>query len=124
MMRGSRRVTRGGVRSERGMLLLETWASALIAGPLATGVTLSREDRQATVDQLSVLACIGLQRDRLQVRFDDFERLRRLRPPPPIIPEVERRLKELSRGFDIRLAATWGMRLGLVEARGNGVRFP
>src|SRR5258708_24783545 len=60
----------------------------------------------------------------LQVRFDDFERLRRLRPPPPIIPEVERRLKELSRGFDIRLAATWGMRLGLAEARGNGVRFP
>jgi len=116
--------TRGVDRSELRLRLLETWTQALIDGHFATGVPLSREDRQATVDQLSVLACIGLQRDRLQVRFDDFERLRRLRPPPPIIPEVERRLKELSRGFDIRLAATWGMRLGLVEARGNGVRFP
>src|SRR5260221_10021208 len=116
--------TRGVDRSELRLRLLETWTQALIDGHFATGVPLSREDRQASVDQLSLLACIGLPGHWLQVRFDDFERLRRLRPPPSIIPEVERRLKELSRGFDIRLAATWGMRLGLVEARGNGVRFP
>ena len=39
--------------------------------------------------------------------------------------EVERALGELlKRRCDIRLAATWGTQLGLVEAHGNGVRFP
>jgi hypothetical protein len=116
--------TRGVDRAELRLRLLETWTQGLIDGHFATGVPLSRDDRQATVDQLSVLACLGLQRDRLQVTFDDFEIVRKLQPPPRIITEVQRRLKEVSRGFDIRLAATWGMRLGLVEARGSGVRFP
>jgi NACHT domain len=123
--RGSRRLdTRSVDRAELRLRLLETWTQALIDGHFATGVPLSREDRQATVDQLSVLACLGLQRDRLQVEFDDFETLRRLPSPPPVITEIHRRLTEVRHGFDIRLAATWGMRLGLVEVRGNGVRFP
>ena len=123
--RSSRRLdTRGVDRAELRLRLLETWTQALIDGHFATGVPLSREDRQAAVDQLSVLACIGLQRDRLQVKFDDFETLRRRDSPPPVITEVERRLAALRHRFDIRLAATWGMRLGLVEVRGNGVRFP
>ena len=116
--------TRGVDRAELRLRLLRTWMQALIDGHFATGVPLSREDRKATVEQLSVLACIGLQRDRLQVRFDDFETLRKLDPPPGIIVEVERALGKLKRRFDIRLAATWGTQLGLVEAHGNGVRFP
>ena len=67
--------TRGVDRAELRQRLLETWTQALIDGHFATGVPLSREDRQATVDQLSALACVGLQRDRLQVKFDDFEEL-------------------------------------------------
>jgi hypothetical protein len=116
--------TRGVDRAELRQRLLETWTQALIDGHFATGVPLSREDRQATVDQLSALACIGLQRDRLQVKFDDFEALRKRASPPPLIEVVEDRLKAVRHRFDIRLAATWGMRLGLVEMRGNGVRFP
>jgi len=116
--------TRSVDRAELRLRLLETWLEALIDGHFATGVPLSRDDRQATVEQLSVLACIGLRRDRLQVRFDDFEILRKRSSPPVIITEVERRLAGLGRRFDIRLAATWGTQLGLVEARGNGVRFP
>jgi hypothetical protein len=116
--------TRNVDRAELRLRLLKTWMEALVDGHLATGVPLSREDRKATVEQLSVLACIGLQRDRLQVRFDDFETLRKLDPPPRIIVEVERALGELKRRCDIRLAATWGTQLGLVEAYGNGVRFP
>jgi hypothetical protein len=121
---GRRLDTRGVDRAELRLRLLETWTQALVDGHFATGVPLSREDREATVHQLSVLACLGLQRDRLQVRFDDFEALRRREPTPPIIAEVADRLDELRHDFDIRLAATWGMRLGLVETRGNGVRFP
>jgi NACHT domain len=116
--------TRSVDRAELRLRLLKTWMDALVDGHFATGVPLSREDRKATVEQLSVLACIGLQRDRLQVRFDDFETLRKVDPPPGIIVEVERALGELQRRCDIRLAATWGTQLGLVEAYGNGVRFP
>ena len=71
-----------------------------------------------------MLACIGLQRDRLQVKFDEFEALRDGERQPVIITEVSDRLKKVRHSFDIRLAATWGTRLGLVEARGNAVRFP
>jgi hypothetical protein len=122
--RDSRLDTRGVDRVELRLRLLKTWMEGLIDGHFATGVPLSREDRKATVEQLSVLACIGLQRDRLQVRFDDFEIMRKLDPRPGIIVEVERALGVLKRRCDIRLAATWGTQLGLVEAHGSGVRFP
>jgi hypothetical protein len=45
-------------------------------------------------------------------------------PHPAINREVQRRLGELGVQLDIRLAATWGTQLGLVEARGQAVRFP
>ena len=116
--------TRGVDRAELRLRLVETWTQALVDGHFATGVPLSPEDRQAAVDQLSVLACLGLERDRLQVKFDDFEALRKRDPTPPVITEVDGRLAALGYRFDIQLAAVWGMRLGLVEVRGNGVRFP
>src|SRR5262249_42203898 len=120
--RDNRRLdTRSVDRAELRLRLMETWMQGLIDGHFATGVPLSPEDRMATVDQLAVLACIGLQRDRLQVKFDQIAALRDRQSV--IITEVEDRLKP-KHSFDIRLAATWGTRLGLVEAREDAVRFP
>jgi hypothetical protein len=82
----------------------------------------SRDDRRANVEQLSLLACIGLQRDQLQVRFDQAEPQKD--PQPEIFTEVREKLGKLKSRYDLRLAATWGTQLGLVEARGDGVRFP
>ena len=122
--RNDRRLdTRSVDRAELRLRLLETWMQALIDGYFPAGLALSREDRMATVEQLSLLACIGLQLDRLQVRFDHAESLR-TDPPPAIVAEVDKRLGQLKRRYDLRLAATWGTQLGLVEARGDGVRFP
>lgn len=122
--RNDRRLdTRSVDRAELRLRLLETWLQALIDGYFPAGLALSREDRRATVEQLSLLACIGLQLDRLQVRFDQAESLR-TDPPPAIVAEVDKRLGKLKRRYDLRLAATWGTQLGLVEARGDGVRFP
>src|SRR5258708_22813654 len=96
---------------------------ALVDGDFPAGLPLSREDRLATGEQLSLLACIGLRRDRLQVRFDDAEAML-AEPRPPVVGEVDRALGQLKRRFDLRLAATWGTQLGLAEARGDGLRFP
>jgi hypothetical protein len=149
---------RGVDRAALRLGLLDAYTRALLRGQFSSEVPLSRQDRQASLEQLSALACIGLKKDRLYVGFDDLDprqpqsgavvvtsrarqtqlaswaraRLRlmpaRSDPPPPPYPainaEVERRLKALGRRFDIRLAATWGAQLGLVEARGDGVRFP
>jgi hypothetical protein len=116
--------TRSVDRAELRLRLLETWTQALTGGYFLPWLPLSREERQATVEQLSLLACIGLKRGRLHVKFDDFDFEALHRPRSPITEEVADRLKELRRGFDIRLAATRGMRLGLVEERGDGVHFP
>jgi hypothetical protein len=116
--------TRGVDRAELRLRLVETWTQALVDGHFATGVPLSPGDRRAAVEQLSVLACIGLGKDRLQVKFREFETLRERKPAPPVITEVDRRLTALRHRWDIQLAATWGMRLGLVEVRGNEARFP
>jgi hypothetical protein len=104
--------------------LMQTWMQGLIDGYFAPGVPLSREERRASIEQLSALACIGLRQDRLEVRFDDFEHLLAQEPPSPMITELRHRLGLLRRSADIRLAATRGARLGLVEARSYGVRFP
>jgi hypothetical protein len=144
-------------RAELRLSLLETWMQALVRGQLPPGVRMSRRDRQAVVEQLSGLACIGLKRDQAFVSLDDLaspqaeqgtatvgmavSRARRAlsrvgasfallgsrRMPGPshsaIKLEVERRLRIHGRRLDLRLAATWGARLGLVEAYGDGVRF-
>jgi hypothetical protein len=116
--------TRGMDREELRLLLLQTWMQALIDGHFRTELPLSRDERQAAIEQLSLLACIGLQQDRLQVvRFEQAEALR-TDPPPAIIAEVDERLGRLKRRYDPGLAAAWGTQLGLAEARGDGVRFP
>ena len=120
-----RNVDRSGLR----LRLLQTWKEALVSGHFPPGVALSRTDRVETIEQLSVLACIGLGQDRLQVKLEDFETLWKPRsepePPRPIVREVCKRLGRTGHcSLDVKLAATWGTQLQLVETQGTAVRFP
>jgi hypothetical protein len=121
--------TRGVDRSGLRLGLLETWEKALVNGYLSPGVALSWNDRVATIEQLSVLACIGLRQDLLQVKLGDFSTLWEScgadKQPLPIVREARKRLSQSGHDFlDVKLAATWGTQLQLVEAQGNAVRFP
>jgi hypothetical protein len=121
--------TRGMDRSGLRLGLLETWEKALVNRQLLPGVPLNCNDRIATIEQLSVLACIGLQQDLLQVKLADFSTLWEScgadKQPLPIVREARKRLCQSGHDFlDIKLAATWGTQLQLVEAQGNAVRFP
>jgi hypothetical protein len=150
--------TRSVDRAALRLRLLDTWMNGLIRGRFRSGLALSRRDREATLEQLSALACIGLRNDSLHVRFDELAPPRARPqaatgpsgtaeeqqatapghagagpalgppgpppPPPPLSEELGRKLKQLGRPFDIRLAAIWGTELGLVEAHRDGVRFP
>jgi hypothetical protein len=118
--------TRGGDRSMLRLGLLETWERALIYGHLREEIPLNRAERQAAVEHLSALACVGLMRDRLEVDLDDF-------PGGRIGEKVQRRLAVIDQqaghprgagNLDVRLAAAWGAQLDLVELRGDNVRFP
>jgi hypothetical protein len=119
--------TRSVDRAELRVRLLETWKQAVVNGHFPAGVALSREDREATIEQLSLLACIGLGQDTLEVKLDDYEDL--VKPPKnghaaPIVEEARKRLAAVGHKFDVRLAATWGAQLQLVEAQESAVRFP
>ena len=121
--------TRGVDRSGLRLGLLETWEKALVNGYLSPGVALSWNDRVATIEQLSVLACIGLRQDLLQVKLGDFSTLWEScgadKQPLPIVRELRKRLSQSGHELlDVKLAATWGTQLQLVEAQGNAVRFP
>jgi hypothetical protein len=118
--------TRGVDRAKLRLGLLQTWERALIDGHLREEVPLNRAERRAAVEHLSVLACVGLLRDRLEVDFDDL-------PGERISAELQQRLEEIDehagqtpgvRNIDVRLAAAWAAQLELVEMRGNSVRFP
>jgi hypothetical protein len=111
--------TRSVDRAELRLRLLDTWTGALVRGYLPSELPLSRTDRQATVEHMSALACIGLRDDRLVVSFDELDRAE-----GPIVAALQEELDSLHSGFDIRLAASRGAALGLVETRGDGVRFP
>ena len=126
--------TRGIDRSELRVRLLRIWEDALIKGHFPAGVALKREDRLAAIEQLSGLACIGLRQDKLEVKLKEFKTLLRrdghdqplpIIQQPPIIQGAHERLAAAGHpSFDVRLAATWGAQLGLVEAQENAVRFP
>jgi len=111
--------TRSVDRAELRLRLLDTWSGALVRGYLPSGLPLSRNDRQATVEHVSALACIGLREDRLIVKFDELEAF-----GGPIVEALQEELRKLHSGLDIRLAASRGTALGLLEVRGDGVRFP
>jgi hypothetical protein len=118
--------TRGVDRAKLRLSLLETWERALTYGHLREEVPLSRAERQAAVELMSALACVGLKADRLEVDFDD-------ELGPQVRAEVQRRLTEIDevaghapgvRNVDVRLAGAWAAQLDLVELRGDSVRFP
>jgi hypothetical protein len=64
--------TRGVDRVALRLRLIDTWVRALAKGHFRAELALSRDDRQATLEHLSALACIGLRQDSLQVKFDDL----------------------------------------------------
>ena len=123
--------TRNVDRAELRLRLLDTWIAGLISGHFTPGLPLSAKDRRSSVLKLSGLACIGLKNDSLHVKYEEFNDLEgeptvagaeeaRGTQRSPILQRLERDLDDAS---DIRLAATWGAQLGLVEARGDSVRF-
>ena len=128
---------RGVDRAELRLRLLQQWRKALVRGDLLPDVPLRREHREDTVDCLAALACIGLGKDTLEVKLQDFDDLyredKRHRDgkggrPIPLVDELSRRLTDGGKlsptlQSEIRLAATRGMELDLVEARGESVRF-
>jgi hypothetical protein len=119
--------TRSADRAGLRVGLLKTWMQAVFNGHFPPGVALSRKDRVAAIEQLSVLACIGLRHDTLEVELEDFETLvehKRNGQNLPIIEEARRRVEATGHSFDVRLAATWGTQLQLVEAQEGAVRFP
>jgi hypothetical protein len=121
-------------RSKLRLYLLTTWMKALFDGHLMSAVPLNRKEREAAVEWLSALACVGLLGDTIDVKYEDYykgkpaRQLKSNQPPKyeKIDNEIRSFLKEKlpRRHLDIRLAVTWGDRLNLVEAHGEGLRFP
>ena len=121
-------------RSKLRLYLLTTWMKALFAGHLKGAVPLNRDERAAAVKWLSALACIGLLGDTIDVKYKDYyegEPANQLEMSQrPRYPEIDGKIQSFvdkklpHRHLDIRLAVTWGDRLNLVEAHGDGLRFP
>ena len=121
-------------RSKLRLHLLTTWMDALFDGHLMGAVPLNRRERETAVEWLSALACIGLLGDTIDVKYEDYyegepaNQLEVSQTPkyPEIDDTIQRLVKEKlpRRHLDIRLAVTWGDRLNLVEAHGDGLRFP
>ena len=121
-------------RSELRVYLLDTWMKALFDGHLMGAVSLNRSEREAAVEWLSALACIGLLGDTIDVKYEDYykgkpARQLELSQSSPKYPAIDREIQDfltdnLPRRPDIRLTVNWGDRLNLVEAHGEGLRFP
>ena len=121
-------------RSKLRLHLLTTWMEALFDGHLMGAVPLNRHERKAAVEWLSALACIGLLGDTIDVKYKDYYEGEPANQPEASLPpkyqgindEIHSFLEEElpRRHLDIRLAVTWGDRLNLVEAHGEGMRFP
>lgn len=136
--------TREGDRAALRVRLLETWMRALIDGHFHVELAIAPKRREATIEHLAALACMGLRDDTLEVPFALL--LERLPGPGPEeegpyrYAHVKELLDETVEAAnqvelpgshlrvdierEIRLAATRGLQLGLVEPRSDGVRFP
>ncbi|GAA2592549.1 hypothetical protein GCM10010399_23970 [Dactylosporangium fulvum] len=123
--------------------LLEAWRRALVNGDLYQDYALDRERRRIAVEVLSALACIGLKKDRLEVKFADLvgpDACDAQQPHDARLPgdkpqhrglhdALMNRLWAKADGtarqspYDLRIIATMGAELGVVEARQDSVRF-
>ncbi|MDQ0790551.1 hypothetical protein [Streptomyces sp. B3I8] len=115
--------TRGGDQAALRVHLVDTWLGAVVDGRLRPQVPVGRDERQATLEYLSALACVGLADDSAEVRIGDVvdEHDPSGSRFPEIVAELARRVQ--SSPLDIRLATHWGMGMGLVEPLGERVRF-
>jgi hypothetical protein len=64
--------TREVDRSALRWRLLDTWGGALADGHLRPEIPLSSKDRSDTINVVSALACVGLLKDTLEVKFEDL----------------------------------------------------
>ena len=120
-------------RSKLRLHLLTIWMEALFDGHLLGAVPLNRAEREATVEWLSALACIGLLRDTIDVKYEHYDEDESADQPEasqqPKYQEIHHAIQGFlkdklpRRHLDIRLAVTWGDKLNLVEAHGDGLRF-
>ena len=101
--------TRGADRSTLRLGLLQTWERALIRGHLYEDVPLNRAERQAAIEHVSALACVGLRLDRLDVEFDDPVGRRDLRGGAAEAREDRRAGGADPRGRERRRAAGCGL---------------
>jgi len=120
-------------RSKLRLHLLNIWMEALFDGHLLGAVPLKRAEREAAVEWLSALACIGLLRDTIDVKYEHYDEDKSADQPEGSQQPKYREINHAIQGFlndklprrhlDIRLAVTWGDKLNLVEAHGDGLRF-
>jgi hypothetical protein len=120
-------------RSKLRLHLLTTWMEALFDGHLLGAVPLNRSEREAAVEWLSALACIGLLGDTIDVKYEDYYKHQEDNQPEVSQQPKYREIDDEIQGFlegelprrhlDIRLAVTWGDGLNLIEAHGKGLRF-
>jgi hypothetical protein len=78
--------TREVDRSALRWRLLNTWGMAVADGHLHPEIPLSPNDRSNTINVVSALACVGLLKDTLEVRFEDL--IRQVRKHEPGAPEA------------------------------------
>ncbi|GAA2751680.1 NACHT domain-containing protein [Kitasatospora cinereorecta] len=132
--------TRGGDRSRIRVSLLDSWRRALIGGHLQARFDIDSDQRRRTVAVISALACIGLLRDSLEVRFTELIDWKDGTPGGDPAPQVGRPavLDALRQRVDglpadgeeacwrtaLSRYAAYGEQLGLVEAHSHKVRFP
>ncbi|SEK27912.1 hypothetical protein [Nonomuraea pusilla] len=121
--------------------LLDGWRDALVQGYDHEDYALEEACREAVVDVLGALACVGLKQNRLEVRFGDlaghavpyeFDSGGAKTPKPGVPPhpevwqELRRRLgrtRYAELADNLGMAATLGQELGIVEAHEDRVRF-
>ncbi len=131
--------------------LLERWRKALVDGHLHPELAIGSQDRKKAIECLSALACIGLQKDELEVSFEELIGVERQADTPHLLPPgtaavtadsnhlpypgiwnaLEERIGNMPPNAGthhyismLSVAATHGEQLGLVEMRGTKVRFP
>ncbi len=115
--------------------LLEAWIQALIGGYLYPEQSLSYYGRLMTVEYLSALACAALRENSTRVAYEALAEPDNEEPKAGnagmfrtlLLTELyEREQRAGAKGkavIDVRLAGSWGSRLGLVEEQGDGVKF-